>query len=337
MGDPEKESFLAALRAYATHGAADAGAGAAPAQPESEWSAARQIERLTRPGSKYFNLNPYEVLQVSPDADEDTVKRAYRRLSVLVHPDKNPGQPRAPDAFAAVNEANTVLSSAEGRERAQRMAELARSRLDEELKMRRKRAGGAALPEDSDPAVMQRALNITMCRMYAELAQKKSELADRDAERRRREREEEQKRESEFAAKLDVHRQWEAARDQRVDSWRSFNEKQKKQKKRQDDGNVFALRMATDAKKANTGVAAPPTAPGPTAVPRVRPADATVSATPASGKPAIAPSTGTPSVAAACGRTGTGAAFVPISAATACPAKAAPPPPAANASRRPLI
>lgn len=49
----------------------------------------QQIERLLRPGSTYFNLNPYEVLQVEPDATLDEIKKKYRRLSILVHPDKN--------------------------------------------------------------------------------------------------------------------------------------------------------------------------------------------------------------------------------------------------------
>ena len=49
----------------------------------------QQIERLLRPGSTYRNLNPYEVLQVEPEVKIEDVKKKYRRLSILVHPDKN--------------------------------------------------------------------------------------------------------------------------------------------------------------------------------------------------------------------------------------------------------
>lgn len=49
----------------------------------------QQLDRLLRPGSTYFNLNPYEVLQVEADATVDEIKKKYRRLSILVHPDKN--------------------------------------------------------------------------------------------------------------------------------------------------------------------------------------------------------------------------------------------------------
>ena len=52
-------------------------------------SGADHIARLHRPGAKYFNMNPFEVLGLSHKATHDDVKAAYRRLSVKVHPDKN--------------------------------------------------------------------------------------------------------------------------------------------------------------------------------------------------------------------------------------------------------
>jgi len=35
----------------------------------------QQIQRLLRPGSTYFNLNPFEVLQVEPDTPLDQIKK----------------------------------------------------------------------------------------------------------------------------------------------------------------------------------------------------------------------------------------------------------------------
>ena len=52
----------------------------------------QQIERLTKPGSKYGNLNPFAVLMVSYDSDENTIRKSFRKLSILTHPDKNPDQ-----------------------------------------------------------------------------------------------------------------------------------------------------------------------------------------------------------------------------------------------------
>ena len=47
------------------------------------------IDRLFRPGAKYFNMNPFEVLGLDWEATQEDVKKAYRRMSVQVHPDKN--------------------------------------------------------------------------------------------------------------------------------------------------------------------------------------------------------------------------------------------------------
>lgn len=60
----------------------------------------QQIERLLRPGSTYFNLNPFEVLQIDPSTPLEEAKKKYKRLSILVHPDKNQDDAeRAQEAF----------------------------------------------------------------------------------------------------------------------------------------------------------------------------------------------------------------------------------------------
>lgn len=41
----------------------------------------QQIDRLLRPGSTYFNLNPFEVLQVDPDVTLEDAKKKYRRVN----------------------------------------------------------------------------------------------------------------------------------------------------------------------------------------------------------------------------------------------------------------
>lgn len=59
----------------------------------------------------------YEVLGVARDADADTIKKAYRKLAMKWHPDKNPGNKEAEAKFKEASEAYAVLSDAEKRRR----------------------------------------------------------------------------------------------------------------------------------------------------------------------------------------------------------------------------
>ena len=55
----------------------------------------------------------YEVLGVSRDADDASIKKAYRSLAKKYHPDMNPGDSEAEAKFKEVNEAYDVLSDSE--------------------------------------------------------------------------------------------------------------------------------------------------------------------------------------------------------------------------------
>ena len=55
----------------------------------------------------------YEVLGVDKNADEATIKKAYRGLAKKYHPDLNPGNAEAEAKFKEVNEAYDVLSDSE--------------------------------------------------------------------------------------------------------------------------------------------------------------------------------------------------------------------------------
>ncbi len=59
----------------------------------------------------------YEILQVNRSAAPDEIKRAYRKLAVQYHPDKNPGDKAAEDRFKEAAEAYEVLSNPEKRAR----------------------------------------------------------------------------------------------------------------------------------------------------------------------------------------------------------------------------
>ena len=60
-------------------------------------------------------LDYYEVLQISKSASGDEIKKAYRKLAMQYHPDKNHGDKEAEEKFKSVNEAYQVLSDEEKR------------------------------------------------------------------------------------------------------------------------------------------------------------------------------------------------------------------------------
>lgn len=59
----------------------------------------------------------YEVLGVSKGASADEIKKAYRKIAIKFHPDKNPDDPTAEDKFKEAAEAYEVLSNPEKRQR----------------------------------------------------------------------------------------------------------------------------------------------------------------------------------------------------------------------------
>ena len=59
----------------------------------------------------------YDVLGVSKSADNKEIKKAYRKIAIKFHPDKNPGNKEAEEKFKEAAEAYEVLSNKEKRQR----------------------------------------------------------------------------------------------------------------------------------------------------------------------------------------------------------------------------
>ena len=57
----------------------------------------------------------YEVLGLSRTASEDEIKRAYKKLAMKHHPDRNPGDASAEEKFKEIKEAYEILSDAQKR------------------------------------------------------------------------------------------------------------------------------------------------------------------------------------------------------------------------------
>jgi curved DNA-binding protein len=65
----------------------------------------------------------YKVLGVDKKASQDEIKKAYRKLAIKYHPDKNPGNKEAENKFKLINEANEVLSDPEKRKKYDELGE----------------------------------------------------------------------------------------------------------------------------------------------------------------------------------------------------------------------
>ena len=57
----------------------------------------------------------YDILGVNRDASDDEIKKAYRKLAMKYHPDRNPDNPKAEEHFKEVKEAYEILSDGQKR------------------------------------------------------------------------------------------------------------------------------------------------------------------------------------------------------------------------------
>ena len=70
---------------------------------------------MTTPKMPTEKRDYYEVLGVDRNVAAEEIKRAYRKLAVKFHPDKNPGDPHAEEKFKELGEAYDVLMDGDKR------------------------------------------------------------------------------------------------------------------------------------------------------------------------------------------------------------------------------
>lgn len=204
---------------------------------DSVLTSATQIDRLLRKGSTYFNLNPFEVLQVEPDATVEQIKKKYRSLSFLVHPDKNQNDPnRAQQAFEIVNKAWKILENDITRKRCLDVYEEAKDRTDhmiaEKKKKLKKDNKDTAIPED-DTGKYKHAIYVMVMKLFADMERRRQQLDAKDQEERKRKREAEIEEEERKKMEKEWQKNFEESRQSRVDSWHSFQSGKTKKAKKQ--------------------------------------------------------------------------------------------------------
>ncbi|KAJ2903064.1 J domain-containing protein spf31 [Zalerion maritima] len=176
-----------------------------------------------------FRLDAYAVLDLQPGVPESDIKICYRKKSLLIHPDKTKN-PRAPDAFDRLKKAQTEL-----------MDEKIRSRLDEAIAdarmlLIRENKWTVDSPELKTPEFQKtwrlKTREVLIDEEHRRRRQMKVQMQEEGRDQKKQEDEvEERKR------KRQHDQDWEATRDQRIDSWRTFqkkktNDSEKKKKKK---------------------------------------------------------------------------------------------------------
>ncbi|KAM7360480.1 dnaJ homolog subfamily C member 8 [Cochliomyia hominivorax] len=208
---------------------------------DSVLTSTQQIDRLLRPGSTYFNLNPFEVLQIEPEATLEQIKKRYRQLSILVHPDKNQDdKERAQKAFDIINRAWKTLENDLGRKKCLEVYEEAKERTDHMIAEKRKKIKKEnrcfeTIPED-DPVKYKHAIYVMVMKLFADMERRRQQLDQRDQEERKRKREAEIEEEEKRKADKEWQKNFEESRQSRVNSWHDFQsgksaKKAKKQKR----------------------------------------------------------------------------------------------------------
>ncbi|KAF3061153.1 J domain-containing protein spf31 [Daldinia childiae] len=183
-----------------------------------------EIDRIL----KAFRLDAYAVLDLNPGVPESDIKLAYRKKSLLIHPDKTKN-PSAPEAFDRLKKAQTELMDEKHRERLDEAIADARMLLIRENKWTVDSPELKTEEFAKNWRVKTREVLIDnelrrKRQMKAQMQEEGREQrkVDQDLEDRKRKRQHEQ--------------DWESTRDQRIDSWRQFQKSKsgddKKKKKK---------------------------------------------------------------------------------------------------------
>lgn len=65
---------------------------------------------IVKHGNNFKRFDPYEILEIPPTAEKTQIKKAYRRLTLLFHPDKNPNNLQAKAKFMMIAKAYETLT-----------------------------------------------------------------------------------------------------------------------------------------------------------------------------------------------------------------------------------
>ncbi|KAI1192156.1 DnaJ domain-containing protein [Nemania serpens] len=169
-----------------------------------------EIDRIL----KAFRLDAYAVLDLQPGVPESDIKLTYRKKSLLIHPDKTKN-PQAPDAFDRLKKAQTELMDEKHRER------LDEAIADARMLLIRENKWTVDSPELKTDAFAKKwrdkSREVLIENEIRRKRQMKAQMQEEGREQRKNDDELEARK-----RKRQHEQDWEATRDQRIDSWRQF-------------------------------------------------------------------------------------------------------------------
>ncbi|GAB4824598.1 hypothetical protein Ancab_007471 [Ancistrocladus abbreviatus] len=186
-----------------------------------------------------FKLNPFEYLNLPFDASPEDVKKQYRKLSLLVHPDKCK-HPQAKEAFGALAKAQQLLLDTQERDYIQSQVKAAKDELLVKWRKQLKKDTASKIKSLVDEKFeeqyeksgeFQQQLKLKVRELLTEQEWRRRKMAMRISEEEGRLKKDEEEQKEMWKKKREHEEQWEGTREQRVSSWRDFMKSGKKAKK----------------------------------------------------------------------------------------------------------
>eukprot|EP00475_Leptophrys_vorax_P037467 TRINITY_DN64658_c0_g1_i1.p1 TRINITY_DN64658_c0_g1~~TRINITY_DN64658_c0_g1_i1.p1 ORF type:complete len:249 (+),score=55.34 TRINITY_DN64658_c0_g1_i1:294-1040(+) len=182
-----------------------------------------------------FKLNPFEQMNLPFDSTLDDVKKQYRKISLMIHPDKCK-HPQAKEAFDVIAKAQEKLVDLE--ERAYLTSQFAAAKEDllRERKRKLKKDRKASTSASATAKAEEEATFLNSSE-FAELWRAKArelitanewrqrKLAKRITEEEQRIQKDEEETKEKTIKERDHAKKWEETRETRVSSWRDFQKK----------------------------------------------------------------------------------------------------------------
>ena len=203
-----------------------------------------EIQRLTKPGAKYRNLNPWNVMQLDPLATEAEIKKKFKKMSILIHPDRNQDQKEiAQKAFDALKKAYETLTDPKRKDECLGVLQEAKFRVEQALVKEREKAAKEARLSKTNVVVelakkenFDTAVEKETTKLFADLDLAHQERVQREQVKKAEEAAIEAQTQNYAKLCKEYNKNFNESRQQRVDAWYKFeakvNGKKNKMKKK---------------------------------------------------------------------------------------------------------